>query len=398
LNLKRWLWILVVGAVVVAAIVFGYRKQPVAVELTEVKHGPLRITVEEEGKTRIVNRYVVSAPVTGYAERIRLKVGDPVAAGQVVCWIAPPPAPVLDARSRAEQEARVEAAEAAVRVAEERAQAAAADESYAIGQAERMKKLLASGDIAREAADRAESEERRTKAARQSALAAIEQARSEVAAARAALRESSLPAQGNPGRRIEVRAPTAGRVLTVNHESEGPVVPGQALLEIGNARSLEVEVEVLSADAVRIEQGMRVMFERWGGAQPLEGRVRRVEPVAFTKISALGVEEQRVLILVAITSPESEWRRLGDRYRVEASFILWEADSVLQVPASALFRHGEGWAVFVVEEKFARRRAVEVGRRNARFGQIVSGLREGETVIVHPDDTVVEGVEVTARR
>lgn len=398
MNLKRWLWILILAAIVVAIVVFGYREQPVAVELAQVTRGPLHITVEEEGKTRIVNRYVISAPLTGYAERIALKVGDEVKAGQVVCSIQPPPSPVLDPRSRAEQEARIQAAEAAVRVAAQQVKAGAADEAYSTAQAERTRELLQSRLVARETMERVASEARRAQASRQSAEHAVEQAQSELEAARAALRYSGIRAvTADPGARVAVRAATSGRVLGVPHESEGPVTPGQALIEIGNARALEVEVEALSADAVRIEPGMRVLFERWGGAQPLEGRVRRVEPVAFTKVSALGVEEQRVLVLVAITSPESEWRRLGDRYRVEASFILWEADSVLQVPASALFRYNQGWAVFVVQENVARHRKVEVGRRNARVVQVLGGLQLGDVVIAHPDDSIKEEAKVKAR-
>ncbi len=398
MSLKRWLWILVLIGIVVALVIFGYRKQPVALELTQAARGPLRITVEEEGKTRVLNRYMVSAPVAGYAERVPLKVGDVVAAGQVLDWIEPPPAPVLDPRSRAEQEARVKAAEAAVQVARERKHAAEADESYAEAQAARQRQLLKTGDVARDAVDRAVAEEARTRAARQSAQHAVDQARSELEAARAALGHSVVPAKNsNPAARVALRAPTSGKVLSVPHESEGPVTPGQAIVEIGNARALEVEVEVLSADAVRITPGMRVLFERWGGPEALEGRVRRVEPVAFTKISALGVEEQRVVVLVTITSPESDWSRLGDRYRVEASFILWESDSVLQVPGSALFQHNGAWHVFVVEGNRARLRKVEIGRRNARAAQITAGLKAGETVIVHPDDSVEDGIEVTSR-
>jgi HlyD family secretion protein len=180
-------------------------------------------------------------------------------------------------------------------------------------------------------------------------------------------------------------------------ESEGVVQPGAAIIEIGNTRSLEVEVEVLSADAVKIAPGMRVLFERWGGDQPLEGRVRRVEPVAFTKISALGVEEQRVLAIVDITSPAEVWQRLGTGYRVEAVFILWESGQVLQVPASALFRYGQGWAVFVVDQGIARRRAVEIGRRNGPSAEVVSGLSEGDRVITHPDETVEDNKPVQLR-
>ncbi len=398
MSLKRWLWILVLISIVVALIAFGYRTQPLALELSVAAMRPLRVTVEEEGKTRILNRYVVSAPVAGYAERVPLKVGDGIEAGEVLVWIQPPPAPVLDSRSRAEQQARVRAAEAAVQAAGEQERAAAAEEFYAASQAVRQRQLLQSGDISRDVADRAASEAARTKAARQSARNLVVQARSELEAARAALEHSVLPGKNsNSAARVPVRAPAGGRVLSVAHESEGPVAPGEALVEIGNARALEVEVEVLSADAVRITPGMQVLFESWGGAQPLEGRVRRVEPVAFTKVSALGVEEQRVKVLVTITSPESEWSRLGDRYRVEATFILWKSDSVLQVPASSLFRRQGAWNVFVVADGRARYRRVEIGRRNGMAAQILAGLKAGETAVAHPGDSVEEGVAVRAR-
>ena len=398
MNWKRWLGILIVAAAVAGAIALGFRKQPVMTEFVQVSRGALRVTVDEEGKTRVVDRYVVSAPVAGYMERLRLKVGDAVARGQVIGWLEPPRAQVLDARTRAEQEARVEASVAALRSAEERARAAAADETYWNSQVQRTKKLLETGDISREAYERALSEGRRISATRRSAEYGVEQARSELEAARAALRVSAAtPGNGAPAERVPISSPVGGRVLKLIRESEGAVTSGEPLLELGNARALEVEVEVLSADAVRIAPGMRVLFERWGGDQPLEGRVRRIEPVAFTKVSALGVEEQRVLVLVTLTSPEEMWRRLGDRYRVEASFILWESDGVLQVPASALFRHEGGWAVFAAEGGLAVRRKVELGHRNGRVAEIRSGLQPGETVIVHPDDSISEGTAVQRR-
>jgi len=197
---------------------------------------------------------------------------------------------------------------------------------------------------------------------------------------------------------VAVRAPAGGRVLKVLRKSEGVVGAGEPLLEIGDARALEVAVEVLSADAVRIAPGTRVLFERWGGPVPLEGRVRVVEPTAFTKVSALGVEEQRVRVIAGITSPRQLWERLGDGYRVEASFILWEGEDVLQVPASALFRYQQGWAVFVEEGAFARRRLVQVDHRNGLAAEILSGLAEGERVIVHPDDSVEDGKAVQPRQ
>ncbi len=206
-------------------------------------------------------------------------------------------------------------------------------------------------------------------------------------------------AEHSPGneKAVIVRAPVSGSVLKLHHESEGVVSAGEPLLDIGNPRSLEVKAEVLSTDTVKIKKGTSVVFERWGGDKPLSGVVRVVEPAGFTKVSSLGVEEQRVLVIVDITSPREAWQRLGDGYRLDASFIIWEGDNVLQVPASALFRKGDGWALFVVEHKRARMKAVEIGQRNGLAAEIVKGLAEGEHVIVHPGDTVRDGVRVRAR-
>ena len=220
-----------------------------------------------------------------------------------------------------------------------------------------------------------------TAALQRAAEAAVETARGELEAARSILRHPA----GEAAERIAIKAPVSGSVLKIARASEGMVQTGEPLLEIGDPQRREVVTEVLSADAVRILPGMTVLFERWGGGDALQGRVRRVEPVGFTKISALGVEEQRVLVVADFTSDPAAWRRLGDGYRVESRFVLWQADSVLQVPSSALFRHGEGWAAFVVQDGKARRRDVNVGERNGLMAQIVSGLTEGERVVTHPD-------------
>jgi HlyD family secretion protein len=194
-----------------------------------------------------------------------------------------------------------------------------------------------------------------------------------------------------------VRAPVAGRVLKLLHESEGAVAAGQPLLEIGNPETLEVEVEVLSTHAVKIAPGSKVMLDRWGGEGSLQGVVRVVEPSGFTKISALGVEEQRVRVIVDFSSPRDVWQRLGDGYRVEARFVLWEGADVLQLPTSALFRHGEGWAVFALDGRRARLTPVEIGRRAGLATQLLSGLAAGAQVVSHPDDTIRDGARVKPR-
>ena len=410
--MKRWLWIILLIAIVVAGAFMAMRPQPVEVSATAVSRGPLRVTVEEEGKTRLRDRFVVSAPVAGYVRRIAWKEGDNVRAGDVAATLEPLRAQVLDMRTREQGEARLKAAEATMRVsqarlstAEQQARAAQADAAYWAQQLERETPLTKSGDIPQERLARTRSEATRTEAARRAAESAvatvraeIEQARAEVDAARTSLLEPAVNHRSSTGELVTVRWPVSGRILKLVKESEGVVQAGEPLIELGNTRALEVEVEVLSVDAVKMAPGTEVEFTRWGGEKPLEGRVRVVEPSGFTKISALGVEEQRVRVIADITSPEEQWKRLGHGYRVEAIFILWRGDQVLQVPASALFRTGEQWNVFVIEGEHARRRAVELGHRNGLAAEIAAGAKEGEMVIPHPDETVEEGKQVVVKK
>jgi HlyD family secretion protein len=378
------------------AIVWAFLPRPVPVETATVSRGPLRVTVDEEGKTRLRDRFVVSAPVAGYARRVGLEVGDPVARGQVLATLEPLRAEALDPRARAIAEARVATAEAALRAAEERVRETAAVEEYAVARLDRTRKLAEAGLTPRDTLEQVESETKRARAEKGSAGEAANAARHELEAAKAALTRAGDPG-GKQREKVAVRSPVAGRVLAVRHESEGVVPAGTALLEVGDPGRLEIEVDVLSADAVRIHPGTPVRFERWGGEVPLEGKVRVVEPVGFTKISALGVEEQRVLVIVDFTSPRERWRKIGDGYRLEASFILWEEKNVLQVPAGAVFRSGDRFAVYVVAKGRARVRTVEVGKRNGLAAQVLSGLAEGETVVLHPGDTVSDGRKVRPR-
>jgi HlyD family secretion protein len=395
LRWKRWLFIGAVLAVVALAVIYGFRPQPALVEAEAVKRGPMQVTIEEEGKTRVSDRYVVSAPLAGYAHRIVLKEGDAVTQGQVITQLEPLSAPSLDPRSRAQTEAQVAAAEASVAAARERVRAALSDMRYQEAELARVEKLMKSGDVARDRYDRTVLDERRARAALNEAEQQVEAAEARVKAERAALQVS---ASVRTGERIPVRAPVGGRVLKVVRESEGVVTPGEPLLELGSVRSLEVVVDLLSADAVRVAPGTRAILTRWGGDHPLEARVRKIEPLAFTKISALGVEEQRVPVVLNITSPQEEWSRLGAGYRVEAAFVLWESPDVLQVPASALFRQGDGWAVFAIEHGKAQRKSVQVGHRNGLVAEVLSGLSGNERVITHPDSSVTEGKHVEVRQ
>lgn len=433
--MKRWLWIIALGAITIAAIVYGLQEQPVPVESAKVTVGPLRVTVEEEGKTRLRSRYVVSAPVSGFMRRLQLKAGDHVKSGDVITRLSPTSAPFLDPRSRDTNAARVEvaqgsleAAQARVRVAqtalevaqsrvaplEEQQRSAQVDLDYWKREQQREEALVKSGDLPAQRLDRTRTEIARAEAAVQAAKRTVESSRmqidnsaaelesvqaqlrpliAEVNAAKAQIRETTT----RPNADIEsipVIIPAGGRVIRVIQESEGVVQPGAPLIEVGDANAIEVEVEVLSQDAVQMGPGTRVLLSGWGGPGELEARVRVIEPGGFTKVSALGVEEQRVRVIADITSPEADWKRLGDGYRVESSFVLWEGEKVLQVPSNVLFRYQNGWAVFAIESGVARRKIVEVGHRNGLAAEIVSGLKDGDTIVAHPDETVEDGKQV----
>ncbi|MGA1875911.1 MAG: efflux RND transporter periplasmic adaptor subunit [bacterium] len=395
---RRRIGIVILLLVIILAIGYGFMPRPVTVEIIRVKRGPLRVTVEEEGKTRVIDRYLVSSPVAGLARRIELKVGDPVTRGQVLVVLDPMQPNLLDPRLRAEAEARVAAARAALKAAQEEADSAGAMADFAAKERVRLEKLYRGGYIPQDKWDKAEAEARQTRALQRSAEFAVEVARFELEAARAALQYTADQDTRGRAKSVEVKSATDGRILKVYQESAGVVSTGQPLLEIGDPRFLEVAVDVLSSEAVRIRPGMPVIFEHWGEDDPLEGRVRLVEPYGFTKISALGVEEQRVLVIADIISPPERWAGLGDGYRVEASFILWEEDNVLQIPTSALFRFGEGWAVFVMEGNRARRRQVLVGHWSGLMAEIIDGLAEGEAVIPHPADAIDEGTRLRLRK
>jgi len=394
---RRRIFIITVAVIIVLAVAYGFMPKPLPVDVAQVLRGPMRVTIDEEGKTRVRDRFVISAPVAGYLRRIELEVGDPVKRGQVVAELEPLRSSVLDPRARAEALAAVSSAQAGLHAAKENAHAAESAAEYAKKNFERQKKLFGMGYIARDTIEQADADAKRTEASLLSAEAAVKVARSDLERAQSLLGHSAAEGAADRERIVAVRAPAAGRLLKLHHESEGVVNSGDPIIDTGDPEKIEVKVEVLSADAVRIKTGTPVLFERWGGAEPLSGAVRIVEPAAFTKVSSLGVEEQRVLVIADITSLPETWKRLGDAYRVEASFIIWEGRDVLQVPASALFRKGEGWAVFIYENRRARLKEVIVGHRNGLVAEIVSGIAEKEMVITHPDELIKDGSRVRLR-
>jgi len=386
MQMPRKTGLIIIAALIIAAIVHGFMPGPVSVETVKVKKGYMKVEIEEEGRTRVMNRFIVSAPVAGYALRIDLDVGALVNKGDTITQLEPLISNVLDPRSRA-------AAEASIMAAKENVLAAKADSEFAQKELERVKILHKEGLVSQEKLDAAYAEALSRAASLRSSEFSVEVAQYELEAADTALKYSTMD-RDEYTEKVLIKSPVSGHVLKVNHKSKGVVQAGEALVEIGNPKMLEVEVDVLSADAVRIKPGTPVLFERWGGEKPLKGTVRVVEPTGFTKISALGVEEQRVLVISDIISPPEEWTQLGDGYRVEAGFILWEAEDVLQIPSSALFRYEDGWAVFVMKNKKALLRKVALDRRNGLSAQVISGLIEGDTIITHPDSSIENGTNV----
>ncbi len=388
------------GLVLAAAItlaVWAILPKPITVETATVTKGNFVATVDEDGKTRIRERYVVAAPLAGRLTRVRLKAGDAVKADEVMATIMPTPAPMLDPRAREEAEQRLGTAEAArerTRAMVERAQAHTAQAKRDL---DRVRSLVETGASTVQALERAETAMRLADRELRAAEFQDHATEHEVEQAKALLAQYQNGSAGKPPERWNVTAPVSGLVLNVTQESETVVEPGTPILTIGDPRDLEVVIDVLSTDAVEIKPGAQVAIEHWGGPGELAGRVRRVEPAAFTKISTLGVEEQRVNVLIDIVSPEKDWAGLGDAYQVDARITVLSRDSAIIVPSGALFRTGEIWNVYVVKDGRAQLRPVNLLRRSGRFAAITEGLQPGDRVIVYPSDQIAAGVRVDAR-
>jgi HlyD family secretion protein len=432
----RRLLLFVFVAGLASVIIYGMWPAPVEADLAKVVRGSIRETVDQDGKTRIRERYIVSAPLAGRLLRIGLDPGDEVAAGEtLLASIEPRDPDLLDTRALAQAEANVKAAEARLRRMTPLLEEAVANKEFADADLQRAREARARSPqaVTESEIENKEMLARTREAMVRSARHALEIAQFELDQARAALLRSRPPEENGaaaaaeasaadgpaagadaPGgdaaepagppypqpdehRHFNIRSPINGRVLRVFQESSAVVTPGTQLLEIGDPRDLEVEIDVLSRDAVKIARGAEVSLEHWGGERPLEGRVRLVEPSGFTKISTLGVEEQRVNVIVDLIDPPDDRRSLGDGFRVEARIVVAEADDVLKAPTSALFRDGDDWAVYRVEEGVARQRPVEVGLQNGLEAEIIKGLAAGDQVVTHPGDNIVDGVTVQAR-
>ncbi|QDH70238.1 efflux RND transporter periplasmic adaptor subunit [Marilutibacter alkalisoli] len=405
---KRSVWL--GGAVVLALLLVALWPSSTEVDLATVTTGELQVTVDEEGETRVRERYMVSAPVAGEIRRIELEPGDAVEAGRTVVARLRPSAPVpLDMRVRAEAEAAIPAAEAALARAEAERARAATVATRAQQQYERLHALQDSGAIARDAIDAQEAEAKAARDALLSAGHSVDQARHELAAVRARLihqstvteeaaaQEPENASSARGGTDLLVYAPADGVVLRRLRESRGVVQAGADLLEIGDARRLEIVSDLLSSEAVRVSPGDAVLIEQWGGSDTLRGRVRRIEPAGFLKVSALGVEEQRVNVISDFEDPVEAREALGDAYRVEVRIVVWHKAEATRLPVGSLFREDGDWAVFVADAGRARLRKVAVGARNSREAEVLDGLDAGERVVLYPADDLRDGARIRPR-
>lgn len=393
---RKWLPYFL-GALALYGLFSTFRPKPALVDAARAHYAPLTVTVLEEGKTRIRHRYLISPPIPGYLNRVALRAGDRIEAGKtVLATIQSQPSTMLDPRARAEAEARVKAAEAARFQRETMIERARAALDLAQRELERAESLKQRGAIAAQEWDAAENQVAVLTREVHGAEFALKIAEFELKQAQAALDHAADPAAAT-GEPLQLIAPVDGYVLNVFEESARVVAAGQQIMEVGDPRDLEAEIELLSSDAVAVREGAEVWIEQWGGATPLKARVSVVEPGGFTKISALGVEEQRVKVRVDLSEEPPEDRRLGDRYRVEARIVTWHGDRVLQIPTGALFRRGNQWSAFVIEHGRARRVPLKVGQNNGATAQILEGIEEGASVIVHPPDSIRDGGSVAPK-
>jgi HlyD family secretion protein len=384
---------LIAGIVVIVAIVaLAMWPESIEVSAAKIERGPMQVTLDEDGETRIRDKFVLSAPVAGRLQRIELEPGDTVVRGKtVVARLTTADAPLLDPRIRGELEAATEAARAAVGQARAELERSTTELARARTTLQRQQELMKAGAIAADSLDAAETAVATATEARKAAEFAVSRSEYEAQLARARL-QAPAPA----GRAVEVVAPVSGVILKRLRESESVVPAGEPLVEIGEPGRSEIVADFLSTDAVRIQPGAAVLVEGWGGSEPLKGRVRRVEPAGFMKVSALGVEEQRVNVLIDFEDLSAA-TRLGDGYRVEVRVVIWREDDVVKAPVGALFRRGNDWAAFVIDGEQVRLATAELGQRNDEEAQIGKGLSAGQTVVMHPPDTLTDGARVTVR-
>ncbi|MCE8015307.1 HlyD family efflux transporter periplasmic adaptor subunit [Halomonas sp. MCCC 1A17488] len=396
---RRWIRYAIwaaLGLGLLALLAWALRPMPVPVNVARVSVGPFTDSIIEEGRTRLRDTWNVSAPIAGFLQRVTIEEGDRVAEDDTLFRLEPNPAPALDVRTRQQAEDSLQAAQARLRAAQANLETARADRRFAEAEYQRYRQLHERNLISTAELEQRQNLRDRLRALENSAASGVEVARFEVESARALLAVASGQRSESDQPVLQVRAPVSGLVLTRYRCCEGSVSAGDPILELGSLDDLEIQVDLLSMNAVRLRPGMSVNITGWGG-EPLTGHVRRIAPSGFTRTSALGVDEQRVPVIVDFADGlDLATLGLGSGFRVDAEFLVWAADEVLQMPTSALFRHQGEWSVFVIEAGRAVRRSVEPGRRQGLVSQVLSGLEAGDTVITHPGERVAEGVRVSA--
>lgn len=387
----------VLAILVVGVLLIAFRPKPIAVDLAEVREQEVRITVSDEGNAEVREVYRISAPVAGRLLRVKGEVGDIVIAGTTELARIEPAAPVfLDVRTEAEARAALEAARASNSLAAAEWERAQAELEFAGVELDRSRSLFAKGTIAKQKLDDAEREHRVAGADLLTAQARLDQRMHEFEVAKARLVSPAARAEDRKDCEcLVLRAPVDGEILRVLEESEITLEAGAGIVEIGDPRNLQIVVDLLSEDAVRVVPGLNATIDGWGGA-PLKAIVRRIEPYGYTKVSALGIDEQRVDVLLDLIDPPESWSRLGHGYRVDVSIILQELNA-LAVPIGAIYREGKDWATFVIEDGRARQKMIELGSRNAEVAEVVSGLSRGDQVILYPSDQVTDGIRIEQR-
>jgi HlyD family secretion protein len=399
-NSKRILIWSLLALILLASLVWAFIPNPIAVDLMTLEPGDMTVTVDEEGETRVRDVFVLSAPISGRAMRIEAEVGDEVTSGRtLVAEIEPIDPTLLDPRSEAQARADIRAAEANLILAEASVKEAKVELNFAASELARARKLSADKVISERELESAERTQQTRQAALETAVANRQARQAELERARAQLiSPTQARVKSDDCDCVPIRSPVDGRILKILHKSEGVVSAGEPLVEIGDPVDLEIVADLLSSDAVKVEPNQRVIIDNWGGDKPLQGIVRRVEPFGFTKVSALGIEEQRVNVIIDITSPRQAWSRIAHGFQVEVRIVLWEGKNVLKLPLTALFRNSNTWAVFVDDNGVASKREVKIGRRTGLEAEIINGLTAGERIVVHPSDKITEGVAIEARK
>lgn len=396
---QRIVFWLILGAIFIGAMIVAFKPRAVPTDIGIVEAGPMQSTINEEGETRVEDIYTLSSPISGHLRRIALEVGDKVIEGEtIIAEIDPLDSNFLDPRSEAQAKAEVNTAESALSLAQAELKQAQVELDFFKSEYDRIKALHQTGTASQRDLDNTERLYKRSRASYATAQAALQMRRFELERVKAIL---ISPAQSQSLRAgcecLKLYAPISGTILKVMTESEGVIQAGSPLVEIGDPSQLQVVAELLSMDAVQVQIGSLVSIENWGSNTPLTGKVKRIDPVGFSKVSALGIEEQRVNVVIDLLSSHEHWSRLGHGYQVDVAIVLWQSDKVVKVPLTSIFRDGKDWAIYVVTDGVVNKRQLNIGHTNTYSAQVLSGINQGEKYIIYPTDRIFEGVRVESR-